>query len=597
MHTDVILHNFDETKTAALEEDILVTRKNEFSIEKMDIVVTTAQYAHEKRLTRLNIGAYVPVINRFRVSDAKQEQHLFRFAGFALGHAEADDRAGDTTVSILTGGMVSIRNGPHDIYAGDEITWGFGEHEETFANQLDTKTKYPKRNPCDKDKFVLKPVCMCNQSDSSVDVIGRAMTNAKPRNMFELLLCRRPPLSNASSNPSAVEDLNDLKTIFQNNLLQIQNCLRQYDLKLGDYIDSEWGKFAIANTVQQDYLSWMTKQVSQYESVFTQYSQIRETEIELFRILPSDYEFMTINEIDDAKWRAILQEDFGLVTEHFFAVLVHLLPDIIDHFNSTPHNYESRPLVVNALGGLLVEMKTHLSPTQEQKEELNTILEYAQSTVKEDFRESKRPDFDEEQRAEAICEMIENFNVTQEEISTHIKKAMPPRIQYLLEARSGKKTFYQHWLEKIEEVLDKYISLYELFDKIRHHINIFEQDQGTLFDDTKSRGEGGRGGDWLTEMQPEQVLGAQYVFECLHQSMQQIELFGDELLESNDNNERNLIPIYKRDYKKFICDKLIDLLTKKMGQSFQLSDTQIEKIDKWLLVIQSLYPKELSGES
>eukprot|EP00961_Rhodomonas_salina_P089551 1204244-Rhodomonas_salina.4 len=47
----------------------------------------------------------------------------FYFGGVALTVGHPHGNLGDTALSVLTGGMMTVRNGPFDMHAGDTVTW------------------------------------------------------------------------------------------------------------------------------------------------------------------------------------------------------------------------------------------------------------------------------------------------------------------------------------------------------------------------------------------------------------------------------------------------------------------------------------------
>lgn len=47
----------------------------------------------------------------------------FYFEGVALTTGHPHGHLGDTALSVITGGMITIRNGPFDMHAGDLVTW------------------------------------------------------------------------------------------------------------------------------------------------------------------------------------------------------------------------------------------------------------------------------------------------------------------------------------------------------------------------------------------------------------------------------------------------------------------------------------------
>ena len=52
------------------------------------------------------------------------------FAGFVLSDAQGHHLNGDTAVTLMTGGMVTVRNGRFPIKAGDDVQWYFEEEAD-----------------------------------------------------------------------------------------------------------------------------------------------------------------------------------------------------------------------------------------------------------------------------------------------------------------------------------------------------------------------------------------------------------------------------------------------------------------------------------
>lgn len=58
----------------------------------------------------------------------------FSFMGFSLGLGYAHPSSGDTVVSAMIGGMISVQNGHYHVCTGDQIMWYF-EFEEVFFDR------------------------------------------------------------------------------------------------------------------------------------------------------------------------------------------------------------------------------------------------------------------------------------------------------------------------------------------------------------------------------------------------------------------------------------------------------------------------------
>lgn len=227
VHADAVWNDFEEyakeSGMAHTSKEQLKTQKHDFSVEKMDLLANTSYKAAKRKLPKLHYGAYTPVTNRkwvsrsfkgriyqhFRgmqedIQNNKKEHYVipgnsapFRmsFVGLSLGHADADSKIGDTAVSAMTGGMVTIRNGPHAIHPGSQIFWGVLVTNDHFDNV----GKKPKRNSHqqtkhDLHKFVIAPYDPVQHRRNGfppTQIIGKALTGARPWEMVDLLLCRQ----------------------------------------------------------------------------------------------------------------------------------------------------------------------------------------------------------------------------------------------------------------------------------------------------------------------------------------------------------------------------------------------------------------------
>jgi hypothetical protein len=239
VHTDAVLHLYNAVNQTSAghtqdDDDFILRNKDRFAVEKMDIVVNTSAYS---KLKKTNFGAYTPITNKHFTTNSedrdKQDHNIrkMRFAGFALGHAEADGRIGDTAVSILTGGMVTIRNGPEDIFAGDQITWGISENAPTKKR---TRMNSHTSTVHDCTKFIILPLGMSTATVlNPQEVIGKALTSARGWEMVDILVCRQHAnLPNRASNAD-IADTADIA-----NFADIDQI--EYGSKKMKEIEEEW---------------------------------------------------------------------------------------------------------------------------------------------------------------------------------------------------------------------------------------------------------------------------------------------------------------------------------------------------------------------
>jgi hypothetical protein len=203
MDTEAILdiyHSFNGIDDAySRDNDVILQNKDKFAVEKMDIVVSTSGCNRQPALTTKSWDGHTPITNKhFIETDADLLTHKgdianMRFAGFALGHAEADGRVGDTAVSILTGGMATVRNGPNAINRGDQIVIGISLPRENEPKKRNRSSH--RFNIHDTAKFVIYPLAsrLLNMEWDFIqtEVIGKALSSARGWEMVDILVCRQ----------------------------------------------------------------------------------------------------------------------------------------------------------------------------------------------------------------------------------------------------------------------------------------------------------------------------------------------------------------------------------------------------------------------
>lgn len=144
----------------------------------------------------------------------------FTFMGFSLGLAYAHPSSGDTVVSSMIGGMLTVQNGHFPVCTGDMIMWYFSFEEENFDPQgrrlAEDMTEKRTLDPATKGRETMhqrqngnidignehhtgkvnvaypKPYFPSKHRTGGLDglrVFAKAVSNARPFDMVDILIC------------------------------------------------------------------------------------------------------------------------------------------------------------------------------------------------------------------------------------------------------------------------------------------------------------------------------------------------------------------------------------------------------------------------
>eukprot|EP00961_Rhodomonas_salina_P009624 130335-Rhodomonas_salina.1 len=75
---------------------------------------------------------YTPTPEHIQARDVIQKIPFFTFMGFSLGLGYAHPSSGDTVVSSMIGGMLSVQNGDFHMNTGDAVQWYFSFEKDIF---------------------------------------------------------------------------------------------------------------------------------------------------------------------------------------------------------------------------------------------------------------------------------------------------------------------------------------------------------------------------------------------------------------------------------------------------------------------------------
>lgn len=138
----------------------------------------------------------------------------FSFMGFSMGLAYAHPSSGDTVVTSMIGGLLTVQNGAFQVCTGDLLMWYFDFEHDMFdergkrlpnrRNQDlpdDAKRRkvhfekelgnYPNNTTGKKNFFLVKPTCINDIMQYPGDlcrVFGKALSNARPYDKVDLVI-------------------------------------------------------------------------------------------------------------------------------------------------------------------------------------------------------------------------------------------------------------------------------------------------------------------------------------------------------------------------------------------------------------------------
>lgn len=190
--------------------DVLKRQKHDYAIHKGDIVANSSALGWKD--VKHASGAYTPVLNQVLDHDKDVESPLTQqnikveenpqvegyvgkrgltFAGIALGRGEAHGNTGDDAMAIMMGGTMTIRNGPEQIHAGQQVYWDCKGSQRPNAGRERNCTIGINPQP---GQFVIYPFYEKYWRDPDnnkyKEIIGRALTSARPWEMIDIIIAR-----------------------------------------------------------------------------------------------------------------------------------------------------------------------------------------------------------------------------------------------------------------------------------------------------------------------------------------------------------------------------------------------------------------------